>query len=263
MTEAARPRLWNDGVSPEDSFGGWLRRQREVREISLREIAEASKISIRYLEALEQDRFELLPAAVFAKGFLREYAKYVGLDADEVINYYLAARGKDEDRTEAAPEPEEERESTSNAGRWVLALVAGAVLVFLLIAAVSNYLKRASTGGEQQQPSIAAPAVEVEVPGDPGEPVAEEPSVPLELTLDFTQSCWVEAWVDGERSVSELRIQGESLTLEAREEILLTLGNVAGASLELNGTPIEATAGDGDQMRFDLQALSGAEENAG
>jgi cytoskeletal protein RodZ len=262
VTEAARPRLWNDGVSPEDSFGGWLRRQREVREISLREIAEASKISIRYLEALEQDRFELLPAAVFAKGFLREYAKYVGLDADEVINYYLAARGKDEDRTETADEPEQERETTSNAGRWVLALIAGAVLVFLLIAAVSNYLKRASTGGEQQ-PSIAAPAVEVEVPADPSEPVAEETSAPLELTLDFTQSCWVEAWVDGERSVSELRIQGESLTLEAREEILLTLGNVAGASLELNGTPIEATAGDGGQMRFDLGSLSGAEENAG
>ena len=51
-----------------------------MREISLREIAERTKISLRYLEALEEDRFDLLPAPVFAQGFLREYARYVGLN---------------------------------------------------------------------------------------------------------------------------------------------------------------------------------------
>ena len=49
-----------------------------MREISLRDIAERTKISLRYLEAMEADRFDLLPAPVFAKGFLREYARYVG-----------------------------------------------------------------------------------------------------------------------------------------------------------------------------------------
>ncbi|HET9766710.1 MAG TPA: helix-turn-helix domain-containing protein, partial [Thermoanaerobaculia bacterium] len=73
------------------SFGSWLRQQREIRNITLREISDNTKIGLRYLEALEDDRFEVLPAAIFAKGFLREYAKYVGLDPDEVVNFYLTA----------------------------------------------------------------------------------------------------------------------------------------------------------------------------
>ena len=91
------------GPPGEGSFGAWLRRQREIREIDLREIADKTKISMRYLKAMEQDRFEVLPAPIFARGFLREYAKYVGLDADEVVNYYLAAHNPagsdDEDGT--------------------------------------------------------------------------------------------------------------------------------------------------------------------
>ncbi|HEX2225425.1 MAG TPA: helix-turn-helix transcriptional regulator, partial [Thermoanaerobaculia bacterium] len=74
------------------SFGSWLRRQREVRQISLREVADRTKISYRYLEAMEEDRFDVLPAPVFAKGFLREYARYVGLSPDEVVNHYLAVQ---------------------------------------------------------------------------------------------------------------------------------------------------------------------------
>jgi cytoskeletal protein RodZ len=57
------------------SFGTWLRRQREARSIELREIADHTKIGIRYLEALEQDRFDVLPAPVFTKGFLRQYGR--------------------------------------------------------------------------------------------------------------------------------------------------------------------------------------------
>ena len=69
-----QPPWEKEAVSTESgSFGDWLRRQRELREISLRDIAERTKISLRYLEAMEADRFDLLPAPIFAKGFLREY----------------------------------------------------------------------------------------------------------------------------------------------------------------------------------------------
>src|SRR3954465_2437616 len=78
------------------SFGDWLRRQRELREISLRDIAERTKISLRYLEAMEADRFDLLPAPIFAKGFLREYARYVGLSPDDVVNHYLSVQSPQE-----------------------------------------------------------------------------------------------------------------------------------------------------------------------
>src|SRR5215218_7805528 len=92
-----QPPWEKEAVSTESSsFGDWLRRQRELREISLRDIAERTKISLRYLEAMEADRFDLLPAPLFAKGFLREYARYVGLSPDDVVNHYLSVHSPEE-----------------------------------------------------------------------------------------------------------------------------------------------------------------------
>jgi cytoskeletal protein RodZ len=71
------------------SFGESLKRERELREISLREIADATKISIRYLEALEQNRFDVLPGGLFNKGFIRAYANFIGADGDALVDKYL------------------------------------------------------------------------------------------------------------------------------------------------------------------------------
>jgi cytoskeleton protein RodZ len=71
------------------TFGDTLKRERELRKISLREVSEATKIGLRYLEALEGNRFEQLPGGVFNKGFIRAYAKFIGLDGEALINTYL------------------------------------------------------------------------------------------------------------------------------------------------------------------------------
>jgi len=71
------------------SFGEELKRERELRDISLKEISEATKISIRFLEALEQNNFEVLPGGVFNRGFIRAYARFIGVDSEEMVNAYL------------------------------------------------------------------------------------------------------------------------------------------------------------------------------
>lgn len=71
------------------SFGEVLKRERELREISLRQIAEATKINIRYLEALEENRFEVLPGGLFNKGFIRAYSTFIGIDGEAMVNSYL------------------------------------------------------------------------------------------------------------------------------------------------------------------------------
>ncbi len=71
------------------SFGEELKRERELRDISLKEISEATKISIRFLEALEQDNFDILPGGVFNRGFIRAYARFIGIDGEEMVNAYL------------------------------------------------------------------------------------------------------------------------------------------------------------------------------
>src|SRR5205085_224950 len=78
------------------SFGEELRREREIRGISLKEISDATKISKRFLEAIERNDHRTLPAPVFTRGFVREYARYLGLSAEEMVTRYnYAAAGDD------------------------------------------------------------------------------------------------------------------------------------------------------------------------
>jgi hypothetical protein len=72
-------------------FGDKLRKQRELRGISLDAISTTTKISPRMLRAIEDERFDQLPGGVFNKGFVRAYARQVGLDEDDAVSDYLAA----------------------------------------------------------------------------------------------------------------------------------------------------------------------------
>jgi cytoskeleton protein RodZ len=73
------------------SLGQSLKDEREARHISIEEIASATKIVPRYLEALENDRLEIMPGDFFIKGIIRTYARAIGLDGDEVLTRYKAA----------------------------------------------------------------------------------------------------------------------------------------------------------------------------
>ena len=73
------------------SLGQALREEREARNISIEEIASATKIVSRYIEALENDRFDIMPGGFFIKGIIRTYAQAIGLDGEEVLARYRAA----------------------------------------------------------------------------------------------------------------------------------------------------------------------------
>ncbi len=73
------------------SFGQKLRQAREARNITLQEIADTTKIGTRALQALEWERFDQLPGGIFNKGFVRSYARCVGLDEEETVAAYMEA----------------------------------------------------------------------------------------------------------------------------------------------------------------------------
>lgn len=75
-------------------FGEKLQREREMRGISLEEIAGATKIGTRALRALEEEQFEKLPGGIFNKGFVRAYARYLGIDEEQAVADYMAACGE-------------------------------------------------------------------------------------------------------------------------------------------------------------------------
>ena len=70
------------------TLGEKLRQAREERGISISEVAEQTRISPMYLECIESDNYKPLPGGIFNKGFLKSYAKYVGLDEQEVLQEY-------------------------------------------------------------------------------------------------------------------------------------------------------------------------------
>jgi len=86
------------------TFGEELRRERELREISLREVSHATKINMRYLEALESNEFEHLPGGVFNRGFVRAYCQFIGVDAEAMVNAYML---EEQAQTDAQGEPRE------------------------------------------------------------------------------------------------------------------------------------------------------------
>src|SRR5205809_5936196 len=86
-------------------FGGALRAARERRGISLRQIANATKISVSALEALERNEISRLSGGIFSRAFVRSYASEVGLDPDEMIQEFLAQFSHDtSEATHAPPE---------------------------------------------------------------------------------------------------------------------------------------------------------------
>ncbi len=101
------------------SFGQKLKSEREKRAITLEQISSSTKIGKRMLQALEEENFNQLPGGIFNKGFVRAYARHVGLDEDQAITDYLQASGQDDvakpdTAVEARTVPEEPRGSSDS-----------------------------------------------------------------------------------------------------------------------------------------------------
>jgi cytoskeletal protein RodZ len=93
------------------SFGDRLKKEREQRSISLDDIALSTKIGTRMLRALEEEKFDQLPGGIFNKGFVRAYARHLGLDEQQTINDYMEALGENQQRSippdaTAGPKPQ-------------------------------------------------------------------------------------------------------------------------------------------------------------
>jgi cytoskeleton protein RodZ len=216
------------------SFGENLRRERELRGISLHEIAEATKISVRFLQALEQDRLDVLPGGIFPRAFIKQYARYLGLDAERVLADFQFLH------SDALPEkrpPAKVRWSPPPGALFLGVLVVAAVLLVTL--------RRPGTDGGNralQAPASSAPAVlpsdRVYPPAAPhpaGNPAAEPEG--LVLTLTAQESCWVQVRADGQTVMNRVLNEGESETLNAQGELVLSVGNAGGLAFRLNDRP--------------------------
>ena len=134
------------------SFGEELKRERELREISLREVSESTKISLRYLEALERNDFGALPGGVFNRGFVRAYSQYIGVDPDTMVDAYMLQETTT--RGEAGTDRARDAQNATGKGRllWIWCVVA------VLIAGAATYVGWTYYKATRGAPPIATPA---------------------------------------------------------------------------------------------------------
>jgi len=88
-------------------FGDQFRKTREQKKLSFDDVSRVTKISARMLKAIEEEHFEQLPGGVFNKGFVRTYAKHLGLDDDDAVDDYLKLIRQTQIEANELPQPEE------------------------------------------------------------------------------------------------------------------------------------------------------------
>ena len=235
------------------SFGETLRREREVRGIDLREVAEATKISVRFLQALETGRIDILPGGIFPRAFVRQYAAYLGLDPEKTVADFIHAAGSE-------PPPAVPRAAPVEQARPLpLWLVAGGLVVLVLGLLAWRQFRPAPPAArpaEQAEAPASAPATPSTFPNDrvfpppsvsPPAVVATGEGLVLELTAN--QACWVAVQSDGVRIIDRVLGQGETQRLSAKREIVLSVGNAGGVAFRVNGRPGVSLGKEGEVRR--------------
>lgn len=225
------------------TLGEKFRQAREERGISVSEVAEQTRISSHYLTSIENDDYKTLPGGIFNKGFVKSYAKYVGLDENEVLQDYsrLVADAEDEDIEHAqAYRPEVLTDDRTAASMLPTIVFAGIILALMTggILFVVNYLQ--STDGESLAQATPTPGPantsDIPVTSNLAQPTSDRITVQLKAVAE---AVWTSYSVDGAAKTQTLA-PDESVTLEAKDSFKLSYSKAKLPNLQivLNGKQI-------------------------
>ncbi|MBI3593322.1 MAG: helix-turn-helix domain-containing protein [Nitrospirae bacterium] len=253
-----------------ESIGNYLKKIREQLGFTLQDISSKTKISLAYLEYLENEEFSLLPNEVFIKGFLRSYAKVLGLSEMEMLERFQQWKFSHETMNPAMAENqvtgrEEPPHSWPNIQldkikslyetrrgfrrSFLFNLLIGTVIVLggVILFAKRNNVETQLKEEEALSSKITSPAVpEAVAPATAtsssfGGSFVEKTDKPvpkgpvLRLTVQATERSWISVVVD-DGITKEFSLHPEDkITLEADKRFLLNIGNAGGVQLTLNG----------------------------
>jgi cytoskeletal protein RodZ len=201
-------------------IGSRLRQAREVRGLTLRDIATTTKISMSALTAMERNEFARLPGGVFRRAYVKAFAREVGLNADELAGEYRAA-------FEAEPPVDPPLRARRHPGFRFAPRVPAALAAVAALGIWGASMLHRRADAEAAGP----PSQSVGVPD--GVKVSAAPA--LRLEIHTTAQCWVSAAADGDRAVYRLMQPGERALVEARDGITLRVGNAGAVVYSING----------------------------
>jgi transcriptional regulator with XRE-family HTH domain len=241
------------------SIGQELKRERELRGITLKEIADTTKINIRFLRALEEDRLDLLPEEFFTRGIIRTYAKYLGLDEQSILNTYLEglqAQEKKEPSDEDKKIEVRERYKISPNEKKIPLLFILLVIVIISFIVVLYFIFR-----NDETPPPDNPKILSQPQNTPKKPITlppiiqEKPEIKqegLNIEIMVHQETWLEIFADQERVESGIKSPGQRFQYQALKEFMIHIGNAGGITYTINGEEGKELGGLG-AVRRDIQ----------
>jgi cytoskeletal protein RodZ len=209
-----------------------LRLARESRGLSYRQIADATKLSARVVEALETNRISTLPAGIYRRAIVRAVAVEVGLDPEQLLDEYVAAFPNELPQ----PPPSHIVPAVTPAMRmWPRSLAMLAAFIPIL-GALGYFIwpERAAVPAPLQPlPSrpLVARSSEVVPAGGFGD---SEPR-PLTVTLTISTRCHLRVLSDGRELIERTVSGGERVKIELGDEIILSGDNAAAVQFSING----------------------------
>jgi cytoskeleton protein RodZ len=241
-------------VTPLRTIGEALRSAREAQGKSLDDAAVATRIRPSYLEALEEEQFGELGGSVYAKGFLRSYAGYLGVDPAPLLEAYRAQETPEAPLFEHAPRAIGGLKPGRGGRSW-LAVAIVCVSIILLVS-LWGLLRPAPDPGDTQPAFVTTPARTTgaghttgaaarPAPATTAHPAARDVTV----TLRYAGASWTRVTADGRVAFEGTPGPRQRRTFTARRSLELVLGYPAGVRLTVNGKDLGVADRSGNIWR--------------
>ncbi len=222
------------------TIGGSLSDARRRKGESVEEVESATKIRARFLRALEEDDFAAIPGDVYAKGFIKTYAEYLGLDPEPLIQQYKREYDhpvKFDVRRQAEP-IEERRADWGKRFAMTVAVIASLLaLLYWGATASKQTAEREMRSHNAVTPKTSETRQKSEQTTAPTT-TAKPSGINISATATADEGCWLSVVADG-RQVFEGTLQkGQTQEFKADKSITLYIGNAGGISLKRDGKDV-------------------------
>lgn len=237
-------------------IGEELRSARTRKGYSFEYVEDVTKIRAKYLQALEENNFDVLPGPVYAKAFLRTYSKFLELDTDEIMNEYngLTNETTPTPIENSAPDVVDSVESSSKKWRYIVAgLAVIALIAFNTFYNTGNRLQDnkpeiPNTAQQQTTPSE-------DIPKSQPDDKQQQPVQGVRVVLKVTDTpSWMQVEADGSTVFSGTVRPGEMKDFQAQEKILLHVGNAGAVQVNVNGKELGRLGENGKVKRIPFTA---------
>ena len=232
----------------EQGLGQKLKNRRQELGLTLKDIENKTKIRSYYIDALEQERFSILPDKVYVIGFLKSYAKILKLDSGEIISYFNnALEASTTEKSSTQQKPKEKKPApniTFNYNKFLrFAIIVIVIVVFVTIQKTWNTKQEYPAPPQFDNDKITQTQNNHhnlhELPKEPPtqmQPVIETIDVEIE---PLRGDCWISVLIDNETEHSKLlRAGGDKVSFTGKKEITIKFGSAGAVDVTVNGKKI-------------------------